>query len=288
MLSYQQVTSLLFIFTFNIILIIIFSSGGRPNTINADNWQNFLDANGKPSSPLIVEGANIFITNEARAKLWSEAGVKIVKDSSANKCGVITSSCEVMASMLLSKDEFMSIKKDLVEDVVVRLKDVARLEADLLFREFKYYQGSLPAFSERISEAINKTSDAISEALETVQKDDPLFQELFPSIFEILPKKLVEVAGDRVKSKFPLQYQKNAIASSLASKIVYNEGIHFVLSQSPDQLAQVAIDYYREDLRLKKLVSSAEKDMSSLTDEQKEKVVSILKKGGVRTALNRY
>jgi len=74
----------------------------------------------------------------------------------------------------------MSIKKDLVEDVVVRLKDVARLEADLLFREFKYYQGSLPAFSERISEAINKTSDAISEALETVQKDDPLFQYTIP------------------------------------------------------------------------------------------------------------
>ena len=33
-------------------------AGGRPNTINGDNWKEFLDSNGKPSSPLIVEGTN--------------------------------------------------------------------------------------------------------------------------------------------------------------------------------------------------------------------------------------
>jgi hypothetical protein len=44
-----------------------------------------LDADGKPSSPLIVEGANIFTTQEARENLFKHAGVAIVKDSSANK-----------------------------------------------------------------------------------------------------------------------------------------------------------------------------------------------------------
>lgn len=61
-------------------------AGGRPNTINGDNWRNFLDPEtGKPSSPLIVEGANIFNTPEARENLFQHAGVVIVKDSSANK-----------------------------------------------------------------------------------------------------------------------------------------------------------------------------------------------------------
>lgn len=60
-------------------------AGGRPNTINGDNWKLFLDETGKPSSPLIVEGANIFTTPEARENLFKHAGVVIVKDSSANK-----------------------------------------------------------------------------------------------------------------------------------------------------------------------------------------------------------
>ena len=60
-------------------------AGGRPNTINGDNWRQFLDDSGKPSSPLIVEGANIFNTPEARHNLFEHAGVVFVKDSSANK-----------------------------------------------------------------------------------------------------------------------------------------------------------------------------------------------------------
>jgi len=66
-------------------------AGGRPNTINGDNWKLFLDENGKPSSPLIVEGANIFTTPEARENLFKHAGVVIVKDSSANKVIIIYS-----------------------------------------------------------------------------------------------------------------------------------------------------------------------------------------------------
>ena len=68
-------------------------AGGRPNTINISNYKAFLDENtGEPCSPLIVEGANLFVTPMARRALFDEGGVLIVKDSSANKCGVITSS----------------------------------------------------------------------------------------------------------------------------------------------------------------------------------------------------
>lgn len=261
-------------------------AGGRPNTINIDNWNKFLDpATGEPSSKLIVEGANIFTTPDAREALFNEAGVTIVKDSSANKCGVITSSCEVAASMLLSKEEFMDIKKELVDDVLVNLRHLARLEAELLFREYKNYPGALPHFSERISNAINVATDAITDALADVQPTDPLFIELVPLIKDNLPKKLANVAWDRVAKRFPVQYQKNAIASTLASKLVYQEGIHLVETQPLNRLAERAIMYYREDLKIKELVSEIESGDALSAGGNKDKILSLLKRGGARASL---
>ena len=90
-----------------------------------------------------ISGANIFTTPEARKRLFETAGVAIVKDSSANKCGVITSSCEVAASMLLSTEEFLEVKNELVHDVLDRIRILAQLEAELLFREYKNYPGNV-------------------------------------------------------------------------------------------------------------------------------------------------
>jgi glutamate dehydrogenase len=262
-------------------------AGGRPNTINNENWKNFLDETGKPSSPLIVEGANIFITPDARKNLFEQAGVKIVKDSSANKCGVITSSFEIACSMLIKKEEFMSIKPDLVEDVLERLRCLARLEGELLFREFALYPGALPFFSERISLAIAKVTDAITDRLAIVQPEDELFNELRPVINEHLPKKLVEFAGDRIASKFPVQYQRNAIASGLASKLVYQEGIHLVETQPLEKLAERAFEYYRAERHVKKVLG----DLQSSTIQgpaagNKEEIIDLLQRGGARTKVD--
>jgi len=64
-----------------------------------------------------------FIFFKAR-RLLGEQGVMIVKDSSANKAGVCCSSYEIVASMLLAKEEFMDIKEELVEDVLERLREI--------------------------------------------------------------------------------------------------------------------------------------------------------------------
>ena len=73
-------------------------AGGRPNTMNGDNWRQFLDENGKPSSPLIVEGANIFNTPEARANLFKHAGVVIVK---VCDLGIYLFECNAIVFLLL-------------------------------------------------------------------------------------------------------------------------------------------------------------------------------------------
>ena len=78
---------------------------------------------------------------------------------------MITSSCEIAASMLLSKEEFISLKAELVEDVIGILHLHASKEAELLFREYNNYPGNLPHFSQRISEAINRVTDAITNHL---------------------------------------------------------------------------------------------------------------------------
>jgi glutamate dehydrogenase len=118
-------------------------AGGRPSTIDKSNYRNFLLPDGTPSSKLIVEGANLFITDEARQSLYDEAGVVIIKDSSANKCGVITSSYEICASMLLSEDDFFRNKDQIVSEVLEKLRGLAKMEAEVLFNEFDVEPGKL-------------------------------------------------------------------------------------------------------------------------------------------------
>merc|ERR1719502_641224 len=258
--------------------------GGRPNTMHEGNRENFLDENGVPSSPLIVEGANIFITAEARRLLHEKAGVSIVKDSSANKCGVITSSYEICASMLLSEDEFLAIKEEVVEDVLVKLRKLARMEAELMFKEYSNYPGSLPDFSQRISAAINRGKAAVRSRLEDMQTGDELYQELMPLFLEEhLPAKLAETAGNRVHERIPLDYLKNAFSASLASKLLYKEGTHFLESQPTERLAELAIHYYRSELHVRHLLAAV--DAANIPHDEKQEVLSLLNAGGARSAL---
>lgn len=261
-------------------------AGGRPNTINSSNWKSFLLEDGKtPSSALIVEGANIFTTPEARQNLFEHGGVAIVKDSSANKCGVITSSQEVACSMLLTTDEFLEHKEALAEGMIAHLHDVARMEAELLFREYKYHPGALPHFSERISNAINFVTDCIADRLQDVPQDDELFQTLKPLIKKNIPAKLVELAWDRVDN-LPANYLRNAIASTLASRMVYQEGIHAIESQPADAIADRAFEYHMKTEEINGLMLElAEAQQTGHLDvKSQEKVIELLRKGGARSS----
>jgi glutamate dehydrogenase len=219
-------------------------AGGRPGTIDMTNYTKFLKEDGTSTSPVIVEGANLFITGDAREALYNEAGVVIVKDSSANKCGVITSSFEICAAMLLTDEEFFEHKDAIVNEVIEKLRDVAKMEAELLFKEWDIHKGKnrsfttqasisfpssnfdhsgfsvpLPEVSQRISNSINNTTDALVEALAIVPEST--VDELLPLFKDHLPKTLANLGFDRVKGSVPDQYIINAIASCLASKIVY-------------------------------------------------------------------
>jgi len=207
-----------------------------------------------------------------------------VKDSSANKCGVITSSYEICASMLLDESEFLAIKEELVEDVLTRLRELARLEAELLFREYSNYPGQLPEFSTRISHAINRGKEAIQQALAGMERGDDTYNTLLPLFLnEHLPKKLAAVAGDRVNERIPLDYMRNAFASCLASKLLYKEGTHFLLSQPDERLASLAMAYFSKEQRVQELSDSVLS--ADLPAEEKQEVLKLLHRGGARSAL---
>ena len=76
---------------FNVKSDVFIPAGGRPSTINGSNWSAYFDEDGLPAARIIIEGANLFVQDAARKQL-SDRGVIIVRDSSANKCGVICSS----------------------------------------------------------------------------------------------------------------------------------------------------------------------------------------------------
>ncbi len=209
-------------------------AGGRPATIHRGNWKQFLTEDGELSSPVIVEGANLFITSEARERLC-EHGAVIIKDSSANKCGVICSSFEIGACMILEEEEFIEIQEEFVHQVLDRLRTLARLEAMLLITEHtRHPEVSLSQQSTALSRIINQAAPVIAESIPSWSDADQLLARQLVS--DHLPPILMEVGGDRVWSKLPERYIHWLMANRLASGITYREGLRFLDNMEPEAI----------------------------------------------------
>lgn len=195
------------------------TGGGRPSTISNSNWKNFCDDNLKPSSPLIVEGANLFLTPKAREELSKKSNVTVVKDSSANKCGVICSSYEILSSMLLTEDEYINVKDQFVIEVIERLRNLAKYEAELLFKEQNNKTNKeypLPEVSTNVSNKINILQDNFTDYLKLDKNQDYLLNIIFDknlktneSLFikKHLPKTLTnDIYWKRFNEKLPSNY----------------------------------------------------------------------------------
>ncbi len=113
-------------------------------------------ADGIPTARAIVEGANSFITPGA-GDLLQERGVVIMRDASANKCGVISSSYEVIANLLMSDEEFLAEKDRYVSDVLEILEKRAADEARLILARHRESEGNrfFTDISDDISREIN-------------------------------------------------------------------------------------------------------------------------------------
>ena len=189
--------------------------GGRPSTLNINNYMDYLP-NGKASSRAIVEGGNSFITPDARIKL-QDAGIPIVKDASANKCGVITSSYEILSGLLLDLEEFQQDKAEIVKEVLAKLAKLAQGEAEWLFAMHNATGKYLTDLTEELSGTINSKNAAIAEYFNN--NPEELKDEV---ILAHLPKILAEKYADRL-SRLPKEYRTVIASVELATRIVYNQ-----------------------------------------------------------------
>ncbi|MBT8485916.1 MAG: NAD-glutamate dehydrogenase, partial [Phycisphaerae bacterium] len=255
--------------------------GGRPNAIHERNWKSYLTPDGTPSSKLIVEGANLFLTPEAREAL-SAQGVLIVKDSSANKCGVITSSYEIISNMLLSEEEFLRIKDRFVEEVLAILRDLARREAELLVRVHRFHpQVPLPEMSTRLSRVMIRTADAIEAAIDRLDDaDQVLLRQL---VVEHLPPVLLETAGARVWDQTPKPYLKWIMAKSLSARIVYREGFEHIEAMPTAGIGALAVQYLKIEQERGRL--AAEVESSDLPT--RARIAEALRDAGILPTLGR-
>jgi glutamate dehydrogenase len=255
--------------------------GGRPATIDDKNWSEFLTSDGVPSSKVISEGANLFLTPEARRQL-SARGAVIIKDSTANKCGVICSSYEIQACMLLSDEAFLKIKAPYVDEVLEKLRGFARSEAELLMAEGRRHPTvPLPELSVRISKAINATADTIHASMSRWSEADRLLARTL--VLEHLPTTLVKTVGERLWKDLPAPYVEWLISKRLASTIVYREGVDFLSGMEPEAAASTALRYLQRSQDTLRLVAALK--AGSLNEADRATVAKLLERSGTRGAL---
>lgn len=201
--------------------------GGRPRTLRDTNIHEFLDATQIPTSRAIIEGANLYLTPFARRAL-EEKGVVIVKDSSANKGGVITSSFEILAGLVLTDEEFIEHKTPLVNEILERVKLCAQNEAELLLKTHKETKEYLTDISEKISYRINMYTDQLLEYLQGITLSEDPLDPLTNTFLSYAPKILREKYEKRLLKEVPDNHKKAIIATAIASSVVYQRGLKWL------------------------------------------------------------
>ncbi|KAF8158475.1 NAD-specific glutamate dehydrogenase [Crassisporium funariophilum] len=208
--------------------------GGRPEAVNISNMAALIDADGKPHFKYIVEGANLFLTQQARLHL-EKRKIILFKDSSANKGGVTSSSLEVLAGLALSTEEYtdMMIFKDgkpsqfyqsYVKDIQNKIIENAANEFTCIWKEHARLQGVKPRTT--ISDELSQTLNNLQAELES----SDLFDDV-PSrngvMRRAIPKTLVDQVGlETLLTRLPEPYQRALFSSWVASHFIYKYGVN--------------------------------------------------------------
>jgi glutamate dehydrogenase len=205
--------------------------GGRPESINLSNVDKMFDEKGLPRFKFIVEGANLFLTNDARMIL-EKAGVVLYKDASANKGGVTSSSFEVLAALAMSDaehqkhmcvqgKEFPQFYTEYVKEIQDIIQKNAEMEFECIWREHELSGKPRFILTEEVSAKINSLNTTIKAS--TLWDRVDLRKKVMS---EALPKTLTKMIGvDTAMERIPEAYMRAIFGSYLASNFVYKYGI---------------------------------------------------------------
>ncbi|RLN81155.1 hypothetical protein BBO99_00003937 [Phytophthora kernoviae] len=209
--------------------------GGRPAAVNLNNVEQFMyREDGRTLRfKYIVEGANLFFTQDARQRL-EDAGVILFKDASANKGGVTSSSLEVLAALAMTDADFtehMQVDEATgkipdfyaayVSEVQKRIDLNAQREFECIWREHErtgtYFSELTNQLSERITDLSAKVQH--SGLWENKALREKIFTDGFPEIL------LSKTTKEELLSRLPESYTRALFASQLASRFIYSVGL---------------------------------------------------------------
>ncbi len=205
--------------------------GGRPSSVHINNVNKLFDDKGKPRFKYIVEGANLFLTQEARLAL-EKAGVVVYKDASANKGGVTSSSLEVLASLSFNEEEFQEhfavhdgkipeFYTTYVGEVHKRIEENASLEFETIWKENQRSKTPRSVVSDEVSNKINLLNDSIQNSM---LWDNPALRRAV--LQEYVPIPLQELVGlDNLLKRIPENYLRAIFGAHIASRFVYKTGM---------------------------------------------------------------
>ncbi len=212
-------------------------AGGRPASLSKDNVAICVCSDTQsPYFPFVLEGANLFLTKDARSIL-EERGVFIVKDSSANKGGVISSSYEVFCGLILSEEEFLYHKDMLAHQIIDRIQASCLLEAKCLIGSWKAVSSidqakktsNLVETSLIISDTILSLKQRIQVLLSHWDPRDGYKEgkgDVFRDcLFEYALPLLREKYQSRLVFGLPIPHQRACVAAFIASHYVYMNAV---------------------------------------------------------------
>lgn len=206
--------------------------GGRPESVTLSNVQKMCRADGTPKFKIIVEGANLFCTNDARMVL-EQKGVILFKDASTNKGGVTSSSLEVLAALAMDEVQFqqhMAVEDEqkpplfyqaYVKEIQTRIERDADLEFECIWREHARTGELRHRLTDVVSDKINDLNDFV--AASHLWNNLALRREV---LLEAVPKTLTDLLGlDQIQERVPEAYLRALFAAYLASRYIYTKGI---------------------------------------------------------------
>jgi glutamate dehydrogenase len=206
--------------------------GGFKDTINHTNIRQFLNLFSELK--YIVEGANVFFDDASRRYIATKSNIKQIKDTTANKGGVFSSSiAEVLTAFLFEDDYEDRLLNDsatrwaLTKDVLGLVDRYARMETGLLLRLYEA-DPSVPLFvlTEKTSEQIFSLQDWLELSLAEILGDTGLVAKVMA---HYIPKVLLEKLGNKAIMELlnagHLQpYRDAIITKKLASMAYYRFG----------------------------------------------------------------